>query len=275
VVEIIAQAASQMARLVTASTRRKANVLRRSYGLPPLTTGVNEFTGTMPLYLVPSSPEFDNQRRDLPPSVRYVGPCLWDKSPDEPAPAWVGEVPRDRPVVLVEEGSLYTHEPRVLRMAAEALAGQPLSVQVVAGCGRQMDALNLGTLAGNVAVRPYTPLSDLLPLASVLVTNGNSESVLAALQAGVPTVVLPSIWDQAELAWRVHETGVGIRLSPWRSKARDLRTAVEQVLGDPAFRERTATVAATLARCGGPVVAARYVEEGVSGARAKPHGLAC
>ncbi|MFN7992372.1 MAG: hypothetical protein U0Q18_02140 [Bryobacteraceae bacterium] len=264
-VELIAQAASQVARLVTARTRHRANTLRRSYGLPPLATGVNEFTGTMPLYLVPSSSEFDNERRDLPPSVRYVGPCLWDKPQDQPAPAWLGEIPRDRPVVLVEEGSLYTNEPRVLRMAAQALAGLPLSVQVVAGRGRQLDRLQLGPLAGNVALRPHTPLSDLLPLASVLVTNGNSESVLAALQAGVPTVVLPSIWDQAELAWRVSETGVGIRLSPWRSRPRHMRAAVERILHDPAFRERTATLQATLARCGGPAAAAQYVEEMLAG----------
>ena len=34
---------------------------------------VNEFTGTLPLYLVPSAPEFDNHRRDLPPSGALRG----------------------------------------------------------------------------------------------------------------------------------------------------------------------------------------------------------
>jgi UDP:flavonoid glycosyltransferase YjiC (YdhE family) len=39
-------------------------------------------------------------------------------------------------------------------------------------------------------LQPHAPLSDILPIADALVLNGNSESVLAALQAGLPAVVL-------------------------------------------------------------------------------------
>lgn len=52
---------------LTADFRRYASSIRQSYGLPKLTTSVTAFAGTMPLYLVPSSPEFDYDRRDLPP----------------------------------------------------------------------------------------------------------------------------------------------------------------------------------------------------------------
>jgi UDP:flavonoid glycosyltransferase YjiC (YdhE family) len=109
--------------LVTAPTCRKASVLRQSFGLAPLPIGVNQFTGTLPLYLVPNGPEFDNYRRDLPPSVRYIGPCLWDHHQDHRPPAWIRDIPSGRPCVVVDEGALYTHEPRVLRMAARGLGG--------------------------------------------------------------------------------------------------------------------------------------------------------
>lgn len=253
--------AGRAAHLVTARTRRKADALRRQFGLAPLAMSVNEFTGALPLYLVPSAPEFDNLRRDLPPAVRYVGACLWDKHRGEPPPVWLAQVPRDRPVVLVDEGALFTHEPRVLQMAARGLADLPLTVVLLAGEGRAPASLDLGPLASNVMLQPHAPLSDVLPTADALVTNGNSESVLAALKAGLPAIVLPSIWDQAEMSWRVAETRTGLRVSPWRATPARLRTAVLRVLDEPSFRDKAIKMGAALTRCGGPPRAADLIDE--------------
>lgn len=253
--------ASRAARLVTMRTRRRANRLRRQFGLSPLRVSVNEFTGTLPLYLVPSAPEFDNRRRDLPAAVRYVGPCLWDKSEDQAAPAWLSAVPRHQPVVIVDEGALFTHEPRLLEMAARGLAGLPLTVILLAGDGRDATGLNLGPPAANVMLQAHAALSDVLPLADLLVTNGNSESVMAALAAGLPAVVLPSIWDQAETAWRVAETGVGLRISPWLATPERLRRAVQRVLDEESFRKSAAAMATALSARGGPRRAARLIGE--------------
>ena len=60
---------------------------------------------------------------------------------------------------------------------------------------------------------------------------------MAALRAGLPTVVLPSIWDQAEMAWRVAETGAGLRLSPRFATQAGLRRAVLRVLEERSFRD--------------------------------------
>ena len=274
---LLARLAAFGARLITERTRTRANALRRGFGLPPLGTSVNQFTGaSLPLYLVPSAPAFDNERRDLPPSVRYVGPCLWDKHRGHAPPDWLEQVgaqgsPR-RPVVLVDEGALFTHEPRVLKMAARGLAGLPLTVILLAGEGRVMANLRLGPLESNVILQPHAPLSEVLPIADALVTNGNSESVLAALQAGVPTVVLPSIWDQAEMAWRVAETGVGLRLSPWLVTPARLRRAVLRVLEEPVFRDHAVRMGAALARGGGPARAAGLIDE-LIGCRQRTHAL--
>jgi MGT family glycosyltransferase len=258
---LVAKVAAGAAHLVTARTRRRANELRRQAGLAPLDGSVNQLTGSLPLYLVPSAPEFDNRRRDLPAAVHYVGPCLWDKHRDQQPPAWLAEIPRDRPVVVVDEGSLFTHEPRVLELAVRGLAGFPATVVLLAGEGREVGRLNLGPLAPNITLRAHAALSDVLPLADILVTNGNSESVLAALQAGLPAVVLPSIWDQAEMAWRVQETGVGLRVSPWRATPARLRRAVESVMDAPSFRGKAREMGEALARCGGPACAAGLIED--------------
>jgi MGT family glycosyltransferase len=256
---LFAAAAGVAANLVTARTWRRANALRRQYGLAPLHTSVNQFTGTLPLYLVPGAPEFDNCRRDLPPSVRYVGPCLLDWPADAVHPDWLAALPRHQPVVVVDEGALFTYEPRVLEHAAHGLSGLPVTVVLLAGEGRSLADLKLGHLAPNVMLQPHVPLSGVLPKADALVTNGNSESVLAALQAGLPTVVLPSIWDQAEMAWRVSETGAGLRISPWRATPKRMRDAVLRILRDPSFRRNAVKMSAILSCCGGPQRAAELI----------------
>jgi UDP:flavonoid glycosyltransferase YjiC (YdhE family) len=171
------------------------------------------------------------------------------------------QIPRHRSVVVVDEGGLYEHEPRVLQMAARGLAGLPLTVVLLAGEGGATAGLDLGPLAPNVILQPHAPLSGILPLADALITNGNSESVLAALQAGLPAVVLPSIWDQAEMAWRVAETGVGLRVSPWRATPARLQRAVLRLLDEPSFRDNAVKMGAALACCGGPARAVALIDE--------------
>lgn len=246
--------------VITAEVRRSADRIRLEHGLPPLGMTLAAFTATMPLNLVPSAPEFDGQRRDLPDSVHYIGPCLWDKNPAQPPPDWLGEL-GGRRFILVDEGALYTQEPRLLKVAAAALAGLPQQVILLAGAERDPSALNLGPLAENVRVEAHAPLSDLIPFVDLLVTNGNSEPVLAALIAGIPVVVLPSLWDQAEMAWRVHDTGVGLRLPPRGTTPKHMRRAVERVLSEPSFGENARRIGAALARRGGPERAAKLIEE--------------
>jgi MGT family glycosyltransferase len=256
-----ARLAAAAAAWVTSRTRVQASAMRRQFGLAPLSKGVNELAGTLPLYLVPSAPEFDNFRRDLPPSVRYVGPCLWDRHDREPPARWVAEVASDQPCVVVDEGALFTREPRLLEVAAQGLAGLPGSVILLAGDGRDLVNLDLGRLAPNVVLHPHTSLREVLPICRVLVTNGNSESVMAALAAGIPLVVMPSIWDQAEMAWRVHETGVGVRIAPRKATPRRMRQTVERVMADPAFRANARTMGERLARYGCAARAVEYIEE--------------
>jgi len=259
--KVLATLASRAAKVVTARTRRRASALRRQFGLAPLGISVNAYTGTLPLYLVPSAPEFDNCRRDLPASVRYVGACLWDKHANEAPAEWLAGVPRRRPVVVVDEGALFTHEPRVLELAARGLGGEAATVILLAGEGRVLDGLKLGHLSSNVILQPHAPLSDVLQAADALITNGNSESVLAALRAGLPVVVLPSIWDQAEMAWRVAETGAGLRISPWLANPARMRRAVLRVLKEPSFRQKAVEMGAALEHCGGVARAGALIEE--------------
>jgi MGT family glycosyltransferase len=240
--------------------RREVNAIRRRHALAPLDVPVTEHTGRMPLYLVPTTPEFDYERRDLPPSVHYVGPCLWNRDGQQPLPAWLATVPHDQPWVHVTEGTMHTQEPVLLQAAARGLGGRPMHVIMTSGGRRDPSSLGLGTLAPNVRVERWVAHEALLPHLDVLVTTGGAGTVMTALEAGVPLVVVPTEWDKPENAQRVAEAGAGLRLSPGRLTPGRLRAAVERVLAEPSFRHNARRLAAIFARHRGPARAAELLE---------------
>ncbi len=240
--------------------RRRLNRIRADHGLRPMGGSVRAQMANLPLFLVPSLPELDYGRHDLPPSVHYVGPCIWNKPSHAPSPPWLDELPTDVPWVHVTEGTAHFHDPIVLRAAARGLAGLPMQAILTTGPQRDPAALDLGPIAPNVRVEQWVSHSDLLPRCSALVTTGGAGTIMTALELGVPLVVVPNNWDKPDNARRVVEAGVGLRIAPARCDARTLRAAVERVLTEPSFRENARRIARLLGENPGPDRAATLLE---------------
>lgn len=241
--------------------RRRANELRKDYGLLPLDTTVTEFSGQLPLYILPSTPEFDYQRSDLPPSVCYVGPCVWNKPADQPPPEWLSQLPDDQPLVYVSDGTVPGRDPVVLRSAVEGLAGLPIQVVVTVGAQRDPVEIGLGSVASNIRVERWVAHSDLLPRTDIVITTGGAGTVLASLNEGIPLLVIPGAWDQPENAWRVVEAGAGLHISMRHCNPKRLREAVERLLNDASYRDNARRLADSFARYGGAARAAKLLEE--------------
>lgn len=275
---IRAEIEAAIARPMTRGFRQAVSAYRARYGLAPLTTSVREYAGTMPLYLVHGVRELDYNRQDLPPCVHYVGRCAWDRPATQPPPAWLDALPTDRPLVYVTEGTLHGKRPKLLRAAAQALANLPLHAVMTFNADRDPVEAGLASLAHNVQVQPYTPgygwQSDVLERASLVITNGGSGSVLAALSAGVPLIVVPTSWDKPENAQRVVAAGAGVQIAPKSCTPDRLRAAVQEVLGEPRYRANAQRLATALARAGGAARAAALLEGlGVASRHAGPQAL--
>ncbi|MEA3337603.1 MAG: methyltransferase domain-containing protein [Chloroflexota bacterium] len=252
--------------LTTREIAREVDRIRADNGLSPLSTRVMAYTGQVPLYLVASAVEFDFNRRDLPASVHYVGPFLWDKPGKQLPPSWLQQMGDEAatggdPIVYVSEGSAHTREPVLLRAAMRGLAERPMQVVMTTGRHREPEDLGLGPVAANIRVEQWVPHSDLFPETSAVVTNGGSGTVLSALLAGVPLVVVPMQWDHLENAQRVVEAGAGLRISPGKCTPERLQAAVERVLNEPSFRLRAQEMGSTFKQYGGPDYAVDLLEK--------------
>jgi MGT family glycosyltransferase len=246
--------------LFAGEVRRAVNALRREHGLAPIAEPVIEYMGRLPLYLVPGVAEFDYHRRDLPPSVQYVGPFLWNRPRSAGEPGWLDRIPRERPWVHVTEGTFHGGEPFLVRAALRGLADLPVEVIITTGTDRDPREIVPGGAAPNMHVTRWVSHSELLPSTSVVVTTGGAGSVLATLSAGCPMVIVPTELDKPDNARRVEAAGAGVRLTPRRCTPRRLRDAVERVLTDPTFTQNARRLADLFARPGGARRAAELLE---------------
>ena len=216
------------------------NRTRAEVGLPP----VRDLPGLMARadrILVCSSPSYDFGPGSVPANVRYVGPQLDDEAGGASAGPWAG--PPGRPLVLVGLSSTVMRQEGLLQRAADALGQLP--VRGLVTTGPAVDPAVISAPA-NVTVTRWVRHADVLPHCSAVITHGGHGTVMKALIAGVPLVVVPLGRDQPDNAGRVVYAGAGVRLRK-TATASALRAAISRVTEDPRYRAAAQHMAARLA----------------------------
>jgi MGT family glycosyltransferase len=233
---------------------KNLNGVRAAVGLRPLISVFEQFARANRL-LVLTSQAFDFPADSLPANVRYVGPQLDDLAWLEP---WEPVSPEDTklPFVLVSLSTTYQQQADVVRRVVAALAELPVRALVTLGPALDGNALSLPP---NVRAEPYVPHVLVCPHADLVITHGGHGTVITALSAGVPLICLPMGRDQEDNAARVVWRGAGVRRSS-KADAKTLRAAIQQVLGEPRFREGARQIANGIARDGGPAQAIAELE---------------
>jgi UDP:flavonoid glycosyltransferase YjiC (YdhE family) len=119
----------------------------------------------------------------------------------------------------------------------------------------------------NLHVEAFVPQEAVLHAAAAVVCHGGSGTVLGALRAGVPLIVIPMIADQVANGRMVTRAGAGLVLEPSSTAAAvpdgaaSIRSAVEQVLSESAFRVAAQRVASEMRGALGPEVQLRTLWE--------------
>jgi UDP:flavonoid glycosyltransferase YjiC (YdhE family) len=230
-------------------SRAALDAERRELGLGPSPSAHgpvgNELTlvGTFPQLEYP---------REWPAQVHVVGPMVLD--PPHPP---VALPPGDEPLVVVAPSTVKDPEGKLLRAAAEALAGEPVRALLAKSGGR---ARLPAPLPENVVVADWIDYSQVIPAADLVVCHGNHGTVVRALGAGVPVLVSPAMPDDAEHGARVAWAGAGLMVPRALTGAGSLRRAVSRILGDPAIAARAGEIAAWGRAHDGPAAAASLLE---------------
>jgi MGT family glycosyltransferase len=234
------RSAAAAALAVFRSAMPALNRVRAEAGLPP----VRDLPGLMARadrILVCSSPSYDFGSGSVPANVRYVGPQLDDEASG--ASGGSGAGPPGLPLVLVGLSSTVMRQEGLLQRAADALGQLPVRGLVTTG-----PAVDPAVVSApdNVTVTRWVRHADVLPHCSAVISHGGHGTVMKALIAGVPLVLVPLGRDQPDNVGRVVHAGAGIRLRK-NASASALRTAIGRVIEDPRYRAAARYMAARLA----------------------------
>jgi sterol 3beta-glucosyltransferase len=207
-----------------------------SEAVSPSAETVKLFRARSPwLHLVACSPSIAQVPRDLPATVAFTGAWVAQSAPD-PLPAEVAAfLAAGPPPAVVSFGS----------MAADAQVVMPAVVGGLRQAG--LRAIVQSGTANLAPVRSDTILPigavdhrALFPRAAVVVHHGGAGTSHAVAAAGVPSVVVPHVGDQAYWADRLHQLGVAPPPMPiGRLSAEALASRLAQATSD----ERRASAA--------------------------------
>jgi UDP:flavonoid glycosyltransferase YjiC (YdhE family) len=178
------------------------------------------------LYVDVVPPSLDGDR----PLSEYVRlrPSL---QADAEPPGWLGELPR--PLVYATMGTVF-NTPATFAPLLEALGASPVGALVTVG--RDVDPAALGPLPANVRAERFVPQAHVLPACAAVVSHGGSGTLLGALAAGVPLVLLPQGANQFENADQCRRIGVAVSLAPEAATAEAIAGALATVLDEPSYR---------------------------------------
>lgn len=237
-----------------------ANALLHRMNSRPLPVFLTDAGALADRFIVPTVPEFDYPRSDLPGHVRYVGAVHPARAQSFLAPDWWGVLAGGRPVVHVTQGTIDNADlGRLLLPTIEALAAEDVVVVATTG-GRDVTAISAAA-PPNTYVAEFLPHDILLPMVDVMVTNGGYGAVQRALAAGVPLVVAGDTEDKPEVAARVAWSGAGIDLATGTPSPAAVRAAVRAVLDDGRYRHNARRLEAAFARRDGIAEIGELVDE--------------
>lgn len=232
----------------------RLNDVRTSLGLPPFDRAEEMFLAP-PLLLYMTAEPFEYPRSDWPANVVMVGPCAWD--PPAELPQELAGI--EAPLVLVTTSSEFQNDGRLVRVALEALAEEPVHVVATlpAASARKLQAPT------NASVLEFAAHAPILARCACAVTHGGMGATQKALAAEVPVCAVPFGRDQLEVARRVAVAGAGTQLPAWRLRPDRLRERVRTAIS---LRAGASRVAGGFTAAGGAAAAADAFERRLLGA---------
>ena len=195
---------------------------------------------------------------EIPESVHFFRPDVFDQSGNEGLPSWVSELP-SRPTVYVTLGTVFNTHSNLLETILKGLAGEALNAIVTVG--RDRDPSQFAGLASNIRVERYVPQSLLLPHCDAVISHAGYGTVMGSLACGLPSVLIPITADQPMHAKRCEEIGVAISLDRGDLAPERVRDAAWRVLRESGFRTSARALADEISTMPGSDASVALIEQ--------------
>jgi UDP:flavonoid glycosyltransferase YjiC (YdhE family) len=186
------------------------------------------------LLLTPVPANYEDPEAPFPPTACAFQRVSFDRRDDERLPSWF-DSRSSHPMVYATLGTAYNRFPDIFSAILTALSAEAMTLIVTIG-----DSLNpsdFGEQPPHVHVERYIPHSLLFPHCDLVITHGGFGTVMDALSAGLPMVMIPIAADQPDNAQRCAELGLAQVIEPGCRTPAAINEATRQVMEDSRYRQ--------------------------------------
>jgi rhamnosyltransferase subunit B len=234
----------------------KFNKLRASLQLPPIRRILKRWLS--PQLIIGGFPAWYAQPQpDWPRQIRLAGFPMFDGAKNAEVPPEVEKFCRAGTApIAVTFGTEMMHAKRLFQEAIEACRLLGRRAMILTKYKDQLPA----PLPEEVLHCSFAPFAKLFPMCAAVVHHGGIGTTSQALAAGVPQLILPFAFDQADNATRVKGMGAG----DWIASGRATATRIAHLLPgliNPVLKPHIEAIVREFAHEDGLAKAADYVEE--------------
>jgi UDP:flavonoid glycosyltransferase YjiC (YdhE family) len=204
-------------------------------------------------------PEPFHEERAVIPGERSLRPVCKQAYETPPPVAWLAELPT-RPTIHVTLGTAFNFHTQLMANLVNWLSQLPISVICTTGPAADRQPLDALSDRHNVYLTDYLPLELILPRCDAVITAGGFNTVMGALQFGLPMLVIPLGADQPWNARRVAGLGAGVSLEAAAADRDTVTTVARDLIVEPSYRVVAARLQERIERMPGPDEAAAYLE---------------
>jgi UDP:flavonoid glycosyltransferase YjiC (YdhE family) len=191
------------------------------------------------------------------PRFHHAGFSFFDDAGGRPTPDHLRQFLASGPPPLIFSfGSAMQHARSYFSAAVEACRLLGARGVLLGASGGQIPR----ELPVNVCHADYAPFSEVFPQAACVVHHGGIGTSAQALRAGVPQLVMPLAYDQADNGTRLRRLGVATLLFPRRFKAPAVARQLKVVLENKSFCDSARELRARLQESDGASAAGTYLE---------------
>jgi len=238
------------------------NEARSSFGLPadPALAALE----SRPV-LMSGPPGLNDPAVPLPQRLVYLRPTQFDRPGVAAIGEWLSALGRTRPLVYATLGTVFndpSYDLPFFPALLDGLRNEPVDLLITVG--PNVDPAVLGKARPNVRLERYIPQSLVFPKLDAVVFHGGFGTLLAAIEHGLPVVVVPFGADQHLNAAAVERLGIGVAIDEESVDAGSMREAVRRVLAEPSYRENARRLRDQAAALPPVDAAIRLIEDAVS-----------
>lgn len=207
------------------------------------------------------APGFDYPRTDTSQNVRFVGPMLpYSKGVKRPF-AEVAKARMHERVVLVTQGTVERDMTKLIIPTLDAFKNDSRTLVIVTTGGSQTAGLRARFPQDNFIIEDFIDFNSVMPYADVYVTNAGYGGVMLSLQHSLPMVAAGVHEGKNEIAARVGYVKAGVNLKTERPTARQIQTAVEEVLTNRDYKRNAQRLRAEFQQYNPNALCTKYITE--------------